>query len=177
MQRIRFKSRFYGFFNESKRRHFIPKLIGDNDNHLYSTADTILNWSALDDLSVFVKMDIEGGEYNSLYRFEPFFDKINGFIIEFHDIERNGLEFKTLLSKLLTQFYIAHVHGNNHAKYIKNTDIPSVLEITFINKKMMTSSITLSKRQYPIKGLDAPNNPYKKDMILKFNNLHHDNTQ
>lgn len=173
-RRISLKSNFYKFFSENEKtevgsHNFIPKFIGNYDDHVYTTADSIFReLGMLEDLSIFVKMDIEGSEYNSLGQFIPYFDKINGFAVEFHRIEKNATKFETLLKELLLIFHIIHVHGCNNMGYIENTDIPSVLEITFINKKIAPKNIQLSSKTYPIKGLDWPCIPYKKDLLLNF---------
>ena len=97
-----------------------------------------------------------------------YLNKVNGITIEFHNLMKYEKQFTILLDELLGKFYVAHVHGCNFDTLFENTNIPNTLEITFINKKMVTGNITPSKKNYPAKGLDFPDNPYKDDYILQF---------
>jgi len=167
--RLFFRSTFYKFFNDKQGRYFIPKFIGNYDDDIYTCFDTIFKeLGEINNLSVFIKMDIEGSEYDSLPQLFRYLDKVNGLVVEFHDLEKCENQFINLLDELKKQFYIAHVHGCNYSHLIKFTNIPNVLEITFINKKMVEGNIIQSKKNYPIKGLDFPNKPFKKDYVLNF---------
>ena len=119
-------------------------------------------------LSVFVKMDIEGSEYDTLPQFVPYLDNVNGMVIEFHNIDKYEKQFLKILDDFENKFYIAHVHGCNFAGLIENTNIPKTLEITFLNKKLVEEKKELSRKKYPIKGLDFPDNVYRKDYVLHF---------
>jgi hypothetical protein len=136
---------------------------------MYTCFDTIFGeLRDINDLSVFVKMDVEGAEYDTLPQLMKYSDKINGITMEIHDISKHGAELADLLEQIKEIFYIAHTHGNNQAGVIENSNVPSVLEMTFINKKIVSGKITLSRKDYPIKGLDAPCLSRKPDCALKF---------
>ena len=159
---------FYNFF-DGKKRHFVPKFIGQYDDEQNISFETIFNeLGDTEDMSIFLKMDIECAEYSTLPKLIPFLDKLNGMAIEFHDLTRMAMEFDELLDKFFTKFYVAHIHGCNFAGLIENTSIPSCLEMTFINKKIVPEKITLSRLEYPVKGLDAPCNIYRHDYKLLF---------
>jgi hypothetical protein len=113
-------------------------------------------------------MDVEGAEYDTLPGIMRYLEKINGMVIEFHNLMKYEKKFIKLRDELLDEFYIIHVHGCNFDRLIENTNIPNTMEITFINKKMINGNITLSKKNYPVKGLDLPDNPFKEDYILEF---------
>lgn len=105
---------FDSFFNEKKGRHFIPKFIERYDDEQNTCFDTIFTGlGEIEDLSVFLKMDIEGGEYLCLPELMPYLDKINGMTIEFHNLEIADVKFEALLDAFSSNFYVAHVHGNN----------------------------------------------------------------
>jgi len=161
---------FYNFFN-GKKRHFIPKFIGQHDDEKNISFKTLFQSLSPTpkDLSVFLKMDIEGAEFHTLPLLVPFFDKLNGMAIEFH-LRSKIMNFFSLLDVFSTKFYIAHVHGCNFGKFVKNTNIPEILEIVFINKKIVRKKATLSELEYPVKGLDMPCNRTKKDLKLTFTN-------
>jgi hypothetical protein len=158
---------FYKFF-DGKNRCFIPKFLGRHDDEQNVCFNTIFKrLGNNEDLSVFLKMDIEGAEFQTLPELIPFLSKLNGMAIEFH-IGSKVDEFDKLLDLFSEDFYIAHVHGCNYGGYIQNTNVPSVLEMTFINKKAVSEKIILSRLEYPVKGLDAPCHRKRKDYILKF---------
>jgi hypothetical protein len=108
-------------------------------------------------------MDIEGGEYLCLPQIKPYTDKINGMAIEFHGLDTSIEKFEEILDLLKEDFYIAHIHNNNFSNLIPCTNLTSILEMTFINKRLISEDVRLSKAEYPIKGLDFPDWWRKKD--------------
>ncbi|MDR0541241.1 MAG: hypothetical protein LBH19_03400, partial [Dysgonamonadaceae bacterium] len=167
-QKSLYKS-FINFFDEKKGHYFVPKFIAEyDDDSNISFASIFDGLGTIEDLSIFLKMDIEGGEYLCLPQCLPFLDKINGMVIEFHILAIADVKFEALLNTLSEKFYVAHVHGNNYGKLIYNTNIPEILEITLINKKLVSKEVVLSKKDYPLKNLDAPCNQYKEDYKLTF---------
>jgi hypothetical protein len=57
---------------------------------------------------------------------------------------------------LSLNFYIIHIHRNNCSDTIYKTDITRILEITFVNRALITEAITIFNRSYPIYDLDYP---------------------
>jgi hypothetical protein len=165
--------KFKLFFKEDSC-HFTSKFVGCRDDAVFTRLDTILgNLSVKDNsLSIFIKMDIEGWEYKTLSQLTPFFlNKINGLVVEFHDLFVAEKIFEETIEFLSESFYIAHVHANNHGGLIQDTVLPEVLEITFINKalfKMQEGYPAYSARKYPLQGLDFPNNKMLDDIALLF---------
>lgn len=82
------------------------------------------------DSQIFVKLDIEGSEYNLIESIISNSQLISGIVIEFHDIGENYQLFVDALSKLNTNFQVAHVHVNNFGN-LSIEGLPNVLEITF----------------------------------------------
>ena len=168
-KQIELSKDFHHFF-DNKKTIFIPKYLGEYDDEENICFDSIfkeLMEKGVDDLSIFLKMDIELNEYLCLPQLIPYFDKLCGMVVEFHQLGIVDVRFEELLDAISTKFYIAHTHGNNYGNFIYKTKIPSTLEITFINKKLVDKT-ALSKRSYPIEGLDAPNNKHKDDLKLSF---------
>jgi hypothetical protein len=93
---------------------------------------------------------------------------INGFTIEFHDLNCKYELFETTIEMLKRNFYIAHIHANNCGGIIRGTALPNVLEITFINKKLLPFLPSKSSKEYPIKNLDFPCHPEVPDIPLYF---------
>lgn len=163
------RDEFNNFFKE-EHHVFIPKYLGQKDDKTFVRFDTFLTKlpDKPNDLSIFIKMDIEGWEYKTLSQILPFVDKVNGVIVEFHKLHICGKEFDDVIDLLSGHFYIAHVHANNTCGLIEGTDLPILLEITFINKNLVPDSNMRSTQKYPIEGLDFPNIKKRNDIPLNF---------
>ena len=82
-------------------------------------------------------------------------------------MDKNEKVFVDSIKKLQNFFDVAHIHGNNHCDYLES-GLPIVLEITLLNKKYSPVNKEYIK-SFPIRGLDAPNNPTKEDLFFQFN--------
>lgn len=160
---------FKNFFSSQSNKYFIPKFLGQKDDDLFISIRSLFDnyVREVDDLSIFVKMDIENWEYRTLPQFKPFFNKINGFAIEFHELDITSDKFEETVALLSSDFHVAHIHANNAGGLIYNTNLPMLLEITFINKAI-AKKVELSPASYPITGLDFPNIKGKPEISLNF---------
>ena len=110
--------------------------------------------------NIFLKMDIEGGEYPWLLSLTD--EKLNSFkqiVLEIHGINDNswGSSYEdkvTCLKKLANTHYLVHAHGNNHAKLTGN--IPNVIELTYVRKNLFPNNLELNKNKLPDELLDFP---------------------
>jgi hypothetical protein len=163
------KHPFKRFFNSTKGRYFIGKFLGNYNDETFVSVQNVFDsiFNSAKELSVFVKMDIEQSEYRTLSSFKPFYHLINGFAIEFHDLDILHNNFTEIIRELSAQFYVAHVHANNYCGVIYGTNLPNALEITFINKKLITDPV-FTKRIYPIEGLDFACDKYNPDITVGF---------
>ena len=137
--------------------NFIQKNIGsretDATTNLLSFADKYTN--------IFLKMDIEGGEYPWILSTDTsVLRKFKQIVIEFHGINDNSwgcpYDYKVIcLEKLANTHYVVHAHGNNHAG--QQNGIPDVMELTYVNKSYFTTAPELNKSPLPVPGLDYPN--------------------
>lgn len=122
--------------------------------------------------NIFLKMDIEGGEYQWLLQMNEIqLNKFKQIVIEFHGISNDewGCSYNDkvkCLQKLSSTHYIVHAHGNNYG-FTKN-NIPDVIELTYVNKNYFDSVPEFNKEALPIKNLDFPNNSYAGDINLNF---------
>jgi hypothetical protein len=160
------------YFTQKQNRYFIKKYLNNYNDTKNITFDSIFEKLVdADKLSVFIKMDIEGAEYKTLPYLLPYFSKINGMVIEFHNLHiANDLyEFEKVNLLLLKYFNVIHIHGNNTRGVIINTLLPTTLEITFVNKNMLAKNTTKSMAKYPIIGLDFPNGKDQDDYMLPYN--------
>jgi hypothetical protein len=147
---------------------WIPKNIGfSNTEKTTNLKEYIQNNN-----KIFLKMDIEGSEFNWLDSMsETELEKFSQIVLEVHwpfDIFRSNM-----LKKLNNTHYIIHIHGNNHSHIITiNNNIlpeiklPEVFEITYINKKLCNNSLIKMKEiKFPT-ILDYPNNPNLSDICF-----------
>ena len=147
---------------------FIKKNINSfndiNNTNLHELIDKYNN--------IFLKMDIEGGEYPWLLSIDSNkLNKIKQIVIEFHGITNNswGCNYNDkvkCLEKLSNTHYIIHAHGNNYGPVVNN--IPDVIELTYVNKNYFNSTPELNTLPLPIVNLDYPNNSNITDINLNF---------
>ncbi len=122
--------------------------------------------------NIFLKMDIEGGEYPWLLQMDDYkLKKFKQIIIEFHgvtsdDWETTNIDKIKCLKKLQNTHYLIHLHGNNNGPVVKN--IPDVIELTYINKDYFPSPPKLNSQALPIDNLDFPNIIGSEDINLNF---------
>jgi len=122
--------------------------------------------------NIFLKMDIEGGEYPWLLSIsEEQLNKFTQITIEFHGINDDtwGCNYgdkKKCFEKLANTHYLIHAHGNNYSAVTNN--IPDVIELTYVNKNYFTSIPPLNTKPLPYPNLDFPNHPYAQDYNLNF---------
>ena len=162
---------------------WIPKNIG------YTNTDKITNLKEYiqDKTKIFLKMDIEGSEFNWLDSMsEVELDNFSQISLEVHwpfDIYRMNM-----LKKLNNTHYIVHIHGNNYCdrdipqhlpsgrtydgtvtinnSNLEQIKLPEVFEVTYVNKKLFASlSVEMKEIQFPT-ILDYPNNPNARDICF-----------
>ena len=120
--------------------------------------------------NMFLKMDIEGGEY-------PWFeiltenqiDKFEQIVLEFH--EPNSKQHQSVFDKINKTHYLIHIHGNNNLNepdYHQGIKAPKVFECTYLNKKYFRAKPKLNKDKLPITNLDKSNSPGTIDIDLSY---------
>ncbi len=117
---------------------------------------------------LFLKIDIEGSEYEVLDQLLPLSDRVLGVVVEFHRLGSRIDQFNSLLERVCGKFTVVHAHGNNYAPYLEEHAFPDTVEATFVNASLMTELAPGPERPGPIYGLDAPNDPARADHPLKF---------
>ena len=155
-------------YQYTKKISFIKKNINsfnDDDN-----CDLSFLISKYD--NIFLKMDIEGGEYPWVLSLnESQLSKFKQIVIEFHGIGSDswGTSFTDKIKcfeKLKNTHYIIHAHGNNHAGLVDK--IPDVIELTYINKNYFNEVPSFNTKPLPDPKLDFSNNGYGADLNLNF---------
>lgn len=139
--------------------HFINKNIGGHNTETATNLHDLID----NNDSIFVKMDIEGHEFewlNSL-SFEQM-DKISQITIEFHK------PFNQNIFKKFSNHVLIHFHGNNCCglRMFQGVQIPVVFECTYIHKKYVTELI---KNIRPVpSALDMRNLVRRPELLLNF---------
>lgn len=116
---------------------------------------------------IFLKMDIEGGEYELLpliaevVKITP--ETFCGFCIEFHKVGTRLEEIRHFLKRLGLSFAIVHLHANNCSPLVNG--FPDTIEVTLAPRTDIRSQqIT----ELPRRELDVPNSSVDSDYILHF---------
>lgn len=151
----------YQEFFQGDVKHW-PEMIGDQSSGNTTFSDAIARTQAN---QLFVKMDIEGGEFKCIDEIVAHHDKITGIAIEFHWTWANRPLFKESIDKLGQYYQIAHIHGTNSGKFGDDL-LPDVLEVSYIRRDL-TESRTQRQIAY-LSNLDYPVDPLKSDYCLIF---------
>ena len=152
----------------SNKINFIKK----NIDGLCDDKHTDLSFLADKYNEIFLKMDVEGGEFKLLSTISlERISKFKQMSIEFHGMNDNeyGSDIHTKLlcfEKLTHTHYLIHAHGNNCAG--TRGGFPNVIELTYVNKKCYRSPPKLNTNPLPIPNLDYPNNSDTPDINLNF---------
>jgi hypothetical protein len=134
----------------------IEEIKDDNDkNDIIFVKKNIDKNNNLQDLlekyhSIFVKMDIEGSEFEWIKSLKNV-DNIVQMVIEFHyPSSENDEVFK----KINKDFVLVHFHANNYCgtSLVDNIVIPNVFECTYLNKKyIQMNKLSLNNNILPTK--------------------------
>ncbi len=153
--------------------HWVKKNIGPTENNKETNLGGLLDVYK----NVFLKMDIEGAEYDWLMSLnDSSLKSIKQIVIEFHNNINGSFTKKEVdvFRKLSEHFYLVHVHGNNFSGLI-NIDgivIPQVFECTYIRKRDAHAAYgenTFHLNNIPFPTiLDQPNKPTRTDYKLNY---------
>lgn len=161
----------FGYFSFFREPHVhLKKRASSRTGHLDISLGQILKSNPAFDTrhDVFLKMDIEGAEYDVTEDIICCQDRIRCIAAEFHDLDERTEEFNVCMQALSSHFFVVHVHGNNGASYDLKNDFPSTIEMTFVNRALFDRAFLPSTREYPRNGLDFPNDPNAPEYDLHF---------
>ena len=155
---------FIFFFKINKKNLFFLKKIG---NHKDCTdINEIVNTHVKKNDKIFLKIDIEGSEYEILDQIIFLQNRIQGIIIEFHNVTKNFDVIKSFLNKISSNLNLVHIHANNYSVKEIN-EFPEALELTISNINLHNNNFE-QFREYPIKNLDFPNSKRSPDIKIRF---------
>jgi len=164
---IKYYLNFLKFINNKRVKFYAKKITNNIKNKNETNLENIFFNLKESVNKIALKVDIEVDEYKIINDIIKNSKKINFLIIEFHQIEAKNEIFVDSVKRIIEFFDIVHLHGNNHEKVIKN-GLPTVLEITFVNKSNNLDYVNFPKN-FPIVNLDFPNNPFNPDIDINFN--------
>lgn len=146
----------------NKLTKFVPEcIVHDNPNNKkeFSSFKQELNGLSLINKKLFIKMDIEGNEFEVFDDILSYASQITGIVMELHT-NNNFDKSVDLLHKINRDFYLVNIHGNNcwGAFYTSNSkgDISDLLQLTYINKNLVDKVKVIKEFIHPSK-LDTPN--------------------
>jgi mannosyltransferase OCH1-like enzyme len=157
-------------YQYSKDIFFMKKNIGSEN----STEKTNLSSILSQHKDVFIKMDIEGGEYEWLNS-DVDLSNIKQLVIEFHGIcddnwGHKKSEKNLAMRKLLKTHTLVHCHANNYGTiYLANyygDSLPTVIECTFI-KNSEIEFPKFNTQKFPLIGIDYKNRWDRDEIDLK----------
>jgi hypothetical protein len=119
-----------------------------------------------DQARVFLKMDIEGSEYEVLDQIAASHVRLTGMAVKFHSFDDALIRCGTQLTALQCHFHIAHIHVNNYGSPGRD-GCPTVVEVSYINKSLALRT-QLGRHNLPLADLDCPNNPSRPDFRIQF---------
>ena len=149
------------FFNRSGSFFLKKRIVGKKDNYLLSGEININKIIKNNNFKkkLFLKVDIEGSEYEILEDIISFSSYINGLVIEFHDVDLNLNKIINFINSI--DLELIHIHPNNAINYRNN--IPPCLEFSFERNPIIVSNDV----HFP-HNLDQKNDKRNDDLKLNF---------
>ena len=153
---------------------FTKKFLASYPSATTMTLDEWIFEQNLDNKRIVLQMDIEGAEYETLLNISyEQLRSVDVLVLEIHGFERILSRafypiVKALFDRLLTVFNVFHLHPNNAgsvARGIKDWEIPSLIEITFVSKELCRERIPGQIPVLPL-SIDYPNKPNLPDIKL-----------
>lgn len=114
---------------------------------------------------VFLKIDIEGAEYDSILATpRKSLSNVKQIAIELHDVFWPNTKPIELIRALSKDFAVVHLHANNTGGFttIDQSIIPRVIEVTFSRKPIATSEVSAT---FP-KTIDKPCDPNQPELSI-----------
>ncbi len=150
----------------SKHKFYSLGLDTSNKNPLFSDLQTIIDKYLPDQEEFFLKMDIEGMEYEVMRDVLKFRSRIPGMALEVHYIHERIGDFESMLADLQLEYYIYHIHANNYASLERVHGFPDVIELSLIRKDLVAHPVYRKNLNYlPLEKLDMLNDPHGREFI------------
>jgi hypothetical protein len=148
---------------------FNKRGVSDRKTDLFDTLENFVRENGHTDQDLFLKMDIEGAEWEVFASIPPaVLQQFSQIVLEFHGFEFFSRydHYIRCLEIINAQFVLFHVHGNNGLGKPAFSKIPCLLEASFINKKYVAQK-TIATQPCPSE-IDRPNCPTKPELRLDY---------
>lgn len=113
--------------------------------------------------AVFIKMDIEGGEWQLTDCIMAHAAQITGLVVEFHNTARLRELFCATVKRYQECFHVVHIHPNTSCSYADD-GFPTVVEFSFVRHDLVHNIQTRSNCHLP--DLDQANVADTDDVAL-----------
>ena len=159
--------------------HFVNEGLLAYKKDKYDSFESHIQRFGLEGKSVLLKIDIEWMEYGVFEdpAFVASLRVVNQLVIEFHNLSEWLHRMRVIVERLQDSFDLIHIHGNNYtdtfslavANRPNVIDMPNAIELAFVRKdRIKPEDRVKGREQYPVAGLDFPNDPNKEDYSLEF---------
>lgn len=150
---------YHDFFRASNThiKKFVDLDTGPNHVSVKTISKSVIPLHAK---NVFLKIDIEGSEYQILDDLVMMSDRICGLVIEFHDVDLHMERIESFVRSFPLR--VCHVHCNNFAP-TNDRSTPVVIEVTFTKFEGEDGFV----ENLPV-PLDMPNDSTAEDYSIEF---------
>lgn len=150
---------------------FVEEGVAGSNEGMYKTLAYHIKKYGLESKKIFLKMDIEGYEYDVLNddSFYLYIDNMVQMIFEFHYVKERLAELTNIMKRLEQTHTLVHIHGNNNAGTFNYQDknVLEAMEVVFLHNSLIHKR-SFSQKSYPVEGLDYPCNWRRKDIPVDF---------
>ena len=116
--------------------------------------------------NLFLKIDIEGEEWNHLNLILETSDVYQGLVVEFHSISKNNEILQDFLKQIKDKgFNLDHIHANNYSGISEN-GLPETIEFSI--SKIASAKSYSKYKCLPISHLDMPCSPVRPEIEIYF---------
>ena len=137
---------FYRTFWNGKLAVHIQKFVGFQNNDDWISFSELLNEYVKPGEKIYLKVDIERGEYRILDEIILNQSMITGLAIEFHDCDLHRITIESFIDKL--SLNIVNVNINNSGEALED-DFPELIEITFSSQEKTGKKVMDHQLNYP----------------------------
>lgn len=172
-QRIKAYRDYQIFLTDNQQVRHFEMMIGNADGGAQSTLGSALGRMGDDSDDIFLKCDIEGGEYDIADELLENAPRFRGIALEFHDLHKRMDEFVAIVISLRKSHFLDHVHVNNLSKFDERR-LPSVVELSFSRRDVkaeFTSEFLAVEGLKVVRDgalLDMPNNALRPDVAITY---------
>lgn len=150
-------SRYRRFFRQDGCEHRRVE-VGDGSGRTVSAEQILADCPGS---AIFVKMDIEGAEWQTLEQLAAASHRLAGMVVEFHDVAAHAHELRRFVASL-PGFAVVNTAVNNVGGVMPD-GTPVLVELTLVRTDLITVDPSLPRRD-----LNAPNSSLHPVIDLRF---------